>query len=96
MKKRLTQKEMIEKRNSDLEINRRLNRMKFLSLYMHGRLSFNHELSGEIHGCMAYLFSYISDDAFYVHSELTERKRRGWGEVKTWNENNKDIAENYK
>lgn len=79
MKKRLTKKEMIEKRNSDLEINKRLNRVSMLSVYLSGRLHLNHKLSGEIHGCMSFLFSYISDDIFYVMNELTERKRRGWG-----------------
>lgn len=50
-----------------------------LSVYLSGRLHLNHKLSGEIHGCMSFLFSYISDDIFYVMNELTERKRRGWG-----------------
>lgn len=42
--------------------------------------------------CMGELFSYFSDDAHYVWSELNNRK---WG-VRSWCENQKEIADNYK
>lgn len=93
MKKRLTKKEMIEKRNSDLEIEKRLNRMFMLSVFMSGKLHFNYELQDELKGCMSMLFSYFMDDVGCVSNELRKRKQ---GAVKSWDENNKDIAENYK
>ncbi|ECT1023484.1 hypothetical protein DPO11_26560 [Salmonella enterica] len=92
MKKRLTKKEMIKKRNSDLEINRRLNRVLMLSLLISGRLYFNPKLQDELKECMSIFFSYFADDVSYVSNELGKRKQG----VKGWYENQKDIAENYK
>ncbi|HAD5966134.1 TPA_asm: hypothetical protein G1Q02_04615 [Salmonella enterica subsp. enterica serovar Typhimurium] len=77
MKKRLTKKEMVEKRNSDLEINRRLNRVFMLSLLMSGRLHFNPKIQNELKECMSIFFSYFADDVSYVSNEL--RKRNGGG-----------------
>ncbi|EIZ2109992.1 hypothetical protein MOQ95_004649 [Salmonella enterica] len=93
MKKRLTKKEMIEKRNSDLEINRRLDRMLMFSILMSGRLHFNPKLQDELKECMPIFFSYFMDDIGCVSEELRKRKQGG---VKGWHENQKDIAENYK
>ncbi len=93
MKKRLTKKEMIEKRNSDFEIDRRLTRVFMLSVFMSGKLHFNSELQDELKGCMSMLFSYFVDDISCVSEELRKRKQGG---VKGWYENQKDIAENYK
>lgn len=93
MKKRLTKKEMIEKRNSDFEINRRLNRVKVMSVFMSSKLHFNCNLQNELKGCTPMLFSYFADDISYVSNELRKRNQGG---VKGWYENQKDIAENYK
>lgn len=93
MKKRLTKKEMVEKRNSDLEINKRLRRMLLLSINMSCALGKGPATADYIHGCLEGVFSYLADDAHYVWSELSNRK---WGGVKGWNENQKEIAENYK
>lgn len=93
MKKRLTKKEMIEKRNSDFEISRRLNRVSMMSIFMSSELYFNHGLQNELKGCVPMLFSYFADDISYVSNELRKRNQGG---VKGWYENQKDIAENYK
>lgn len=77
MKKKLTKKEMIEKRNSDLEINKRLNRMLMLSVFMSSKLHFNYELQDELKGCMSILFSYLMDDVSCVSDELGKRKQGG-------------------
>ncbi|ENZ9956624.1 hypothetical protein ACFLJF_002110 [Salmonella enterica] len=76
MKKRLSKAELIEKRNSDLEINKRLRRMYMLSLTMSYSLSKDPAIANHISTCMGELFSYFSDDAHYVWSELNNRK---WG-----------------
>lgn len=77
MKKRLTEKEMVEKRNSDLEINKRLRRMWLLSLNMSCALGKEPAIADYIHGCMEGVFSYLADDAHYVRSELSNRKLGG-------------------
>lgn len=92
MKKRLSKTELIEKRNSDLEINKRLRRMYMLSLTMSYSLSKDPAIANHISTCMGELFSYFSDDAHYVWSELNNRK---WGGVRDWQENQKEIADNY-
>ncbi|HIB1452838.1 TPA: hypothetical protein ACWV5V_001470 [Salmonella enterica subsp. enterica serovar Muenchen] len=92
MKKRLSKAELIEKRNSDLEINKRLRRMYMLSLTMSYSLSKDPAIANHISTCMGELFSYFSDDAHYVWSELNNRK---WGGVRDWQENQKEIADNY-
>ncbi|HEC9984271.1 TPA: hypothetical protein ACWOSI_001266 [Salmonella enterica subsp. enterica] len=97
MKKRLIKKEMIEemveKRNSDLELNKRLRRMWLLSLNLSCALGKEPAIADHIYGCLEGVFSYLADDAHYVLAELSNRK---WGGVKGWYENQKDIAENYK
>lgn len=81
MKKRLTKKEMIEemieKRNSDLEINKRLRRMWMLSLNMSCALGKEPAIADYIHGCMEGIFSYLADDAHYVRYELSRRNKGG-------------------
>ncbi|HFE7733245.1 TPA: hypothetical protein ACGAEB_003182 [Salmonella enterica subsp. enterica serovar Newport] len=77
MKKKLTKKEMIEKRNSDLEIERRLNRMFMLSVLMSGRLHFNPKLQNELKECMPIFFSYLMDDVSCISDELRNRKQGG-------------------
>lgn len=93
MKKRYSKAEMIEKRNSDLEINRRLHRMRVLSLSMSCALIGNPSGSEWMSMCMGELFSYLHDDALYVWSELDKRKLGG---VRGWHENQKEIADNYR
>ncbi|EJC0845841.1 hypothetical protein MX125_000182 [Salmonella enterica] len=94
MKKRHSKAEMIEKRNSDLEINKRLRRMQMLSLSMSCALISDPSVGKQFSMCMGELFSYLYDDAFYVRSELNKRKCVGG--VKHWQENQKEIADNYK
>lgn len=79
MKKRFSKKEMIEKRNSDFEIDRRLTRMLLLSVFMSGKLHFNHELQNELKACMPMLFSYFADDVGCISDELRKRKQGGKG-----------------
>lgn len=79
MKKRLTKKEMIEKRNSDLEIERRLNRMFMLSVLMSGRLHFNPKLQDELKESMPIFFSYFMDDVSCISDELRNRKQMRGG-----------------
>ncbi|EIO1437855.1 hypothetical protein LOV73_004067 [Salmonella enterica] len=93
MKKRYSKAEMIKKRNSDLEINKRLHRMRMLSLSMSCALIGNPSKGERISMCMGGLFSYLHDDALYVWNELNKRKLGG---VKGWYENQKKIADNYK
>ncbi|EDT9333532.1 hypothetical protein KJE99_003389 [Salmonella enterica] len=92
MKKRHSKAELIEKRNSDLEINKRLRRMYMLSLTMSCSLTKEPAIANHVSTWMGELFSYFSDDAHYVWSELNNRK---WG-VRDWCENQKEIADNYK
>lgn len=92
MKKRHSKAEFIEKRNSDLEINKRLRRMYMLSLTMSCSLGKEPAIANHISMCMGELFSYFSDDAHYVWSELNNRK---WGGVRDWQEHDKEIADNY-
>ncbi|EKD2257199.1 hypothetical protein OQ842_001480 [Salmonella enterica] len=92
MKKRHSKAELIKKRNSDLEINKRLRRMYMLSLTMSCSLGKEPAIADHISICMGELFSYFSDDAHYVWSELNNRK---WGGVRDWQENQKEIADNY-
>lgn len=77
MKKRLTKKEMIEKRNSDFEIDRRLTRVHLLSVFMSNKLHFNYELQDKLKGGIPILFSYFADDVSYVSNELRKRKMGG-------------------
>ncbi|HFW4795251.1 TPA: hypothetical protein ACIBS5_000526 [Salmonella enterica subsp. diarizonae serovar 60-67:z35:-] len=97
MKKRLTKKESIriaiEKRNSDLDINRRLHRVFELSIILSGKLHLDGELQDEFKSITSILFSYFSDDVGYVINELNKRKNNSFGEVESWDENNKRIAD---
>ncbi|EKA8883110.1 hypothetical protein OMO56_003404 [Salmonella enterica] len=77
MKKRYSKAEMIKKRNSDLEINKRLHRMQMLSLSMSCALIGNPSKGERISMCMGELFSYLHDDALYVWNELNKRKLGG-------------------
>ncbi|ECC5780407.1 hypothetical protein CDQ13_22880 [Salmonella enterica] len=79
MKKRHSKAEMIEKRNSDLEINKRLRRMQMLSISMSCALISDPSVAKQISMCMGELFSYLYDDVFYVRSELNNRKLVGGG-----------------
>ncbi|EOZ4487185.1 hypothetical protein ACQLT9_004011 [Salmonella enterica subsp. diarizonae] len=76
MKNKTSKREIVEKRNSDLEINRRLRRMYMLSLAISCSLGKDPAIADHISVCMGELFSYFSDDAHYVWSELNNRK---WG-----------------
>ncbi|ELS9555473.1 hypothetical protein R6Z80_003367 [Salmonella enterica] len=93
MKKRYSKAEIIEKRNSDLEINRRLHRMQMLSLSMSCALIGDPSAGERISMCMGELFSYLYDDVLYVRSELNKRNLGG---VRGWYENQKEIADNYR
>ncbi|EAA8033409.1 hypothetical protein GX90_04735 [Salmonella enterica subsp. enterica] len=93
MKKKYSKAEMIKKRNSDLEINKRLHRMQVLSLSMSCALIGNPSTGKRISMCMGELFSYLHDDALYVWNELNKRKLGG---ARGWYENQKEIADNYK
>ncbi|EAX2704472.1 TPA: hypothetical protein RPE44_002175 [Salmonella enterica] len=77
MKKRHSKAEIIKKRNSDLEINKRLHRMRVLSLSMSCALIGNPSTGKRISMCMGELFSYLHDDALYVWNELNKRKLGG-------------------
>lgn len=92
MKKKTSKREMVEKRNSDLEINKHLRRMQMLSLSMSCALTGDQSVGKRFSMCMGELFSYLYDDAFYVRNELNNRKLGG---VRSWSENQKEIADNY-
>ncbi|HGB1938640.1 TPA: hypothetical protein ACIUHN_004048 [Salmonella enterica subsp. diarizonae serovar 50:k:z35] len=81
MKKRLIKKEalkaMIEKRNSDLEINKRLRRMYLLSINISCALGSKPAIADHISSCMEGVFSYLADDAHHVLRELNSRKMGG-------------------
>ncbi|EDT8041059.1 hypothetical protein C9D74_000816 [Salmonella enterica subsp. enterica serovar Oslo] len=56
MKKKTSKREMVEKRNSDLEINKRLRRMYMLSLTMSCSLSKESGIADHISTCMGSYF----------------------------------------
>ncbi|ENU7733950.1 hypothetical protein ACE3YX_000424 [Salmonella enterica] len=83
MKNNTIKSEMIKKRNSSLEINKRLRRAGKISRFMHTLSMKDHNYNDVIFCCcMGEVLSYLSDDIHYIQDELKGDFLLSWDE---WN-----------